>query len=142
MYNKGGVRMPGSHSRDRKVFAYELEDLAAGADISARPIFALPTNGGEILAARFLPQGASAGVDNSNTAVIALKDGDGNTIVSKTYNTATQPPASGVTGDLGTISTTHGILTAWEVVTLSVTQGATADLPSGMILIEYVTYEG
>jgi hypothetical protein len=115
---------------------YWIADLAAGADITATPIFCAPSGGATITDIGIVPLGATAGVDNSNTAVFAITDKDGNSIVSKTYNTANQPPAVGVYGSLGALSA-HAVLTANEVVQLALTQGATADLPAVMLQIEY-----
>ena len=81
-----------------------------------------------------MTQGAPAGIDNSNTCVIAVKDDAGNTIVTKTYNTATQPPSSDYE-DLGALDGTHKVLTAAEHLTLSVTQGATADMPAFVLIL-------
>jgi len=114
----------------------EVEDLAAGGDISARPVFVSP-RGAMLISAGILTKGAPAGVDDSNTAVIALKDDAANTIVSKTYNTGTQPPTNDY-ADLGTLSETHKTLAATEHVTLTVTCGTTADLPAFSIVLRYV----
>lgn len=112
-----------------------VENLAAGADIAARPCFISPV-ASVISEIGILTLGASAGVDDSNTAVIAITDAAGNSIVSKTYNTANQPPDAAY-ASLGTVSATHGILTAGEVVKVAVTQGTTADLPAFFLVIRY-----
>jgi hypothetical protein len=130
--------MPFIEGSARHVFAYEVENLAAGADIADRPIWAAPSGGAVITKVGIVPQGASAGVDNANTAVVNVEDGSGNSIVSKTYDTANQPPASGAYGDLGSLSGTHAVLTANEVLRLDVTQGATADLPGFVLLVEWL----
>ena len=112
-----------------------VEDLAAEVDITNRPIFVSPT-GLEFVTIGILTLGAPAGVNDANTSVITLKDDAGNTIVAKTYNTGTQPPSSDY-ADLGALSATHKVLTAGEHVTLSVANGATADLPAFLIILEY-----
>ncbi|MCC6910378.1 MAG: DUF2190 family protein [Phycisphaerales bacterium] len=113
-----------------------IEDLAAAGDIAARPIFAHP-GGAELVSAGILTQGAPAGVDDANTVVIALKDDAGNTIVTKTFDTANQPPSSDL-GDLGALSATHKILVGDEHVTLDVTQGGTtSDMPAFVLVIRY-----
>ncbi len=134
----GGKVIEGSRPR-KHVSIYRVEDLAAGADIAARPVFVAPAEGAEITKIGIVPEGASAGVDNANTAVFAVADAAANAIASKTFNTATQPPASGVYGDLGSLTAANAILTANEVVTLAVTQGATADLPALLVVIEWQT---
>lgn len=113
-----------------------VEDLGAGADISARPIFVSPA-AVELISAGVLTQGAPAGVDDSNTSVIALKDDAANTIVSKTYNTGTQPPSSDY-GDLSSLDGTHKLLSAGEHVTLDVINGTTADLPAFIVVLQYM----
>jgi len=130
--------MPFIEGSARSVYAYEVENLAAGADIADRAIWAAPAGGAVVQKVGIVPQGSSAGIDNSNTAVVNVEDGSGNSIVSKTYDTANQPPAAGVYADLGSLTAANAILTANEVVRLDVTQGATADLPAFMVTIEWV----
>lgn len=115
----------------------QVEDLAAGDDIAARAEFVAPAGGCTLLKVGIIPRGSSAGIDNSNTAVVTIADAAANVIIAKTYNTATQPPAANVYASLGTLDATHKVLTANEVVTVTVTQGATADLPGLLLLIEW-----
>lgn len=117
-----------------RVFYYIVEDLAAGADIAGRRIGAAPALGMEFSKIGIVPQATIAGVDAGNTLVIAVKDEAGNTIVTKTYNNVTTPPAAGVYDNLGTLDATHKELTANEVFKIDVTQGATAD-SAGIILV-------
>lgn len=118
-------------------FLTTISDLSAGADLSATTIWIAPTVGATLTGAYIVPLGSSAGVDDSNTAVLALTDGDGNSIVSKTYNTATQPPSANTVGSLGTLDATHKVLTASEVVKFALTQGTSANLPSLLLVLEY-----
>lgn len=118
-----------------RVDMIHIEDLAAGADIAARAEWAAPAGGATITKIGIVPKGASAGIDNSNTAVVAVADAAANSIVSKTYDTATQPPAASTYADLGTL--TNATLTANEVVTVAVTQGATANLPAFLLVVEW-----
>jgi len=111
----------------------DVEDLGAGSDIADRPIFANP-KAVTINSITILTKGAPAGVDNSNTSVILVEDDASNQVVSKTYNTATQPPSSDAE-DLGSI--TNGSLNALEHLLLSVTNGATANLPAFTLIIEW-----
>lgn len=120
-----------------RILNYQVEDLAVGADIASRPIFEVPAGFAiTIVSAHLMAQGDSAGIDDSNTAVIKLTDGT-NDIVAKTYNTANQPPASGSSGSLGTPAAEHKTLAAGEKLCLSVTQGATANLPMFMVQVVY-----
>ncbi|MEP0848607.1 MAG: DUF2190 family protein [Phycisphaerae bacterium] len=120
---------------EEQVTLVAVEDLGAGADISARPVFVSP-DAVELVSVGILTQGAPAGVDDANTAVIALKDDAGNVIVSKTYNTANQPPSSDF-ADLGALDPTHKVLAASEHVTLDVTQGTTANMPAFLLVIKH-----
>lgn len=120
-----------------RILNYRIEDLGAGVDIAARAIFQAPTGLDiDIISAGIIPEGSSAGVDDSNTAVIALTDGT-NTLVTKTYNTSAQPPAANALGDLGAISSTYKTLSAGEKLYVAVTQGATANLPALMLQVVY-----
>lgn len=114
-----------------------IEDLAAGADVAARACFMAPLPGCTLTNIGIIPQGASADIDDSNTAVIVVATAAGNAIVSKTYNTATQPPAANVHGTLGTLSSTYKVLTTHQVITVAITQGTTADLPAFILNLEY-----
>lgn len=121
-----------------RILTIAIEDLAAGADIADRTLLYAPTGiDVTLVSAGIVPRGSSAGIDDSNTAVIALKDGSANAIVEKTYNTGTQPPAAGVIGDLGALSGTYKVLSAGEKLVLDVTQGATANLPAFDLQIVY-----
>lgn len=115
------------------VVAIPLEDLAAGADIANRLVFAHAASI-TIVGVGLLLQGAVAGIDNSNTVVVALTAG-ADTVATKTYNTATQPSTTAL-NDI-TLDATKTVRPAGEVLKLSVTQGATANLPAGTVLIRY-----
>ena len=84
-----------------------------------------------------MSQGTPAGIDDSNTCVVLLEDGSSNEIVKSTYDTDNAFPSAGVAASLGTISPTHGILTAGEKLLLSVTNGANANTPRFVIQIVY-----
>lgn len=127
------LKMYGKVVDKMRTALYQIEDLAADADLSNIPMFVNP-KAVTIESIGILTQGAPAGVDDSNTVVIAVKDDAANTLVSKTYNTATQPPSSDYE-DLGSIS--YASLNAGEHLTLSVTQGTTANMPAFIVVIEY-----
>lgn len=130
------VAFLGKEVQKMRIERISVEDLGAGVDISSRPVFVSPSLAITLSAVGILTQGAPAGVDDSNTVVIAIKDDGGNTIVSKTYNTANQPPSSDY-ADLGALSASYSPLLAAEHVTLSVTQGATANMPAFDLILEY-----
>ena len=119
-----------------RVIQVAVEDLAAGADFTARPSF-YPGCDTQLVEIGILTRGAPAGVDDSNTAVIAITDDAGNAIVSKTYNAANQPPSADY-ASLGTLSATHSKLNAAEHVNVAVTQGASANLPAFDVVYHYL----
>ena len=124
-------------AESQQVYTREIDPGAAGGDIAARTFFVAPAAGCTITKIGIVPLESAAGIDNANTCVVAITDGAANSIVSKTYNTATQPPAAGVYESLGTISATHGVLTANETVLLAVTQGATSDVGILLFVVEW-----
>lgn len=131
----GVITLNAAHAEEQVIIP--VENLAAAADIADRPVFA-HGRALTLVSAGILTQGAPAGVDDSNTVVIALKDDAGNTIVTKTYNTDGQPPTN-YYADLGTLDPTHKVLTATEHVTLSVTQGGTtADMPAFVVILRFI----
>lgn len=134
MANTGVATLNAAHQE--QLLHLAVEDLTAGADITDRPIFVHP-RANTLTSVGILTQGAPVGVDDDNTAVVTLKDDAGNTIVAKTYNTGTQPPTSDYE-DLGALDGTHKALSAGEHVTLSVAQGATANLPAFQLIVRTV----
>jgi len=112
-----------------------VADLAAGADIATVNSF-ISMLASEIEEIGIMTKGTPAGIDDSNTAVIAVADLAANVIVSKTYDTANQPPDEAYES-LGALDATHKVLTAGEIVTLAVTQGAAANLPAFDVIIKY-----
>src|SRR5512146_3573232 len=111
-----------------------VENLAPGADIATRPVYA-PTKAVRIMAVHLLTQGTPAGVDDSNTVVVALKNDNGDTIVTTTYDTGAQPPTNGRDDLSASIDTAYQNIADDEFVTLSVTQGATANMPAFLVII-------
>lgn len=112
-----------------------IGDLAADADTAAMRAPAHPA-GGRLVSVDVCFHGASAGVDNANTSVHTVTDQDGNTIVTKTYNTATQPPNG--QESLGTCDLTHGVLAARESPRVTITNGGTANLPAMTYIFGYL----
>lgn len=116
---------------------YAVEDLSAGADISARKVFYAPMPC-TVKALRLRPRGNPAGVDDSNTSAVVVTKTGGNTVGSKTYNTANQPP-SGNTLDALTLTGTGADLqlATGDELLLAITNGTTADLAAFDLLVEY-----
>jgi hypothetical protein len=120
--------------------AINIPALAAGADQAETYMMAFSQAVTLQSIAVVMGTNAIGTIDDSNTSVFLVKDSGANTIVTKTYNAATQPTAPGV-NDLGTLSSTHKILTAGESVTLTITNGASAATPvSQLRLVAKLTY--
>ena len=117
----------------RKSENIAVADLGVGADLTDWPLWATPS-ACSLTKIGILTRGTPAGIDDSNTCVVTIKDEDGNTIVTKTYNTSTQPPDEDYE-DLGSLNNED--LANGEHITLSVTQGATANMPEFVIALEY-----
>ncbi|MDD4888321.1 MAG: DUF2190 family protein [Phycisphaerae bacterium] len=130
----GAATLNAAH-QEQIVIAH-VEDLGAGVDIAARPIFVHP-RACTLTSVGILTEGAPAGIDDDNTCVVTIKDLAGNTIVTKTYNTETQPPTSDYE-DLGALSGTYSILTAGEAVTATVTQGANSNMPAFSLILRSI----
>lgn len=119
------------------ILSYQVEDLAAGADIADRVIFEAPTGiDVTLVSANIIPQGNAAGIDDSNTCVIKLSDGT-NTIVEATYDASPGFPAAAAATSLGTLDEDYLGLAAGEKLYLSVTNGATANPPGFMLQVVY-----
>jgi len=123
------------------VLTYQVEDLAANADIADRVLFVAPAGlDVTLVSASIIGYAAAAGVDDSNTCVIKLSDGT-NTIVEATYDTDPGFPAAGAATSLGALDGTYKVLSAGEKLYLSVTDGATANPPGFMLQVVYTVAE-
>ena len=107
----------------------DVVNLAAGADIADLPVFAA-AQGMVITSAYLLTKGTPAGIDDSNTVVLTVKDDGGNTLLTKTYDTGTQPPTNDAEDLTSLLDSDYTTLSAGDHLTLSVTQGATANMPA------------
>ena len=116
--------------------------LTAGVDVAATAVFVAPRGGCVIKKIGIVSQGTAAGILDADTCVIAVANATQSAaaIVSKTYNTAVQPPAANVYADLGTLA--NATLAGNDVMTLAVTQGATADLAASVLVVEYLPLNG
>jgi hypothetical protein len=115
---------------DHQLVQYVVENLAAGVDLADVIMYAVPHGyTATLLAARIISQGTPAGIDDANTCVINIENG-ATSMAGKTYNTANAFPTNGI-GTL-TLTANTGALED-QVVTLSVTNGATADPPAFIV---------
>ena len=118
-----------------KTVTHAVADLAAGADIAARAVHHF-SHEGWIAAARVVNQAtAAAGIDAGNTCVVTLALGAG-TVVSLTFNGVVAFPTPNQRRDLGALSNAHA--SAGEVLTLAVTNGATANPGPFLVEVDYV----
>lgn len=118
-----------------KTITHAVENLSAGSDIAARSIHSFDADGW-IVAVRVVNQAtAAAGIDGSNTCVVTVGTGAG-TVATQTFDGSPAFPAANTAADLGTISNAHAA--AGSVITLAVTNGATADPGPFLVEIDYV----
>ena len=118
-----------------KTVAHAVEDLSAGSDIAARAVHAFDTDGW-LVSARVVNQAtAAAGIDNSNTCVVALAT-DAGSVVSKTFHSTATFPAANGEADMGALGNTRA--EPGYVMTLAVTNGATANPGPFLVEIDYV----
>lgn len=118
-----------------KTMTHAVEDLGAGVDIAARAIHGFATEGW-IVSARVVNQAtAAAGIDNSNTCVLTLATGSG-TVVTETFDLTTTFPAANSAQDIGAVANAH--VTDADVLTLSVTNGTTANPGAFLVQVDFV----
>jgi hypothetical protein len=121
--------------RQIKTTTHAVENLSAGADIAARAVHVFQQQGW-VVAARVVNQGtASAGIDDSNTCVVALATGAG-TVATVTFNSTTTFPAANTAHAIGSLTNTN--VAKGSVMTLAVTNGATADPGPFVVEVDYV----
>lgn len=111
--------------------SYEHEELAAGVDISARPIY--QAIGAEtVTSVKYIPRGNSAGIDGSNTLVLTLRNiTEGADVATVTVST----DLVGGTPVTVTITAANADIAASDVLGITVTQGATADVTLGIFQV-------
>jgi len=111
---------------------YTSSDLAAGADITDATLAVVPAGyNADVLSAQVISNGSAAGIDAGNTSVFAAKVGT-TQFAGVTFDAVNAFPASGAAEELTLIAGATD-LSAGSVILLSVTNGATADLPVFMV---------
>lgn len=136
---------PGSAEREaivqlnglRQTVTYWVEDLSAGADFTARAIWS-PSVACYITAVKVIWAAATVGVDGSNTLVIDLANATQSNAIGTLSRTSTN--SANTTSSL-TLTAANQDIAADDVVTLAVTQGATANAGIFGIQIEYRSFE-
>lgn len=122
-FNKAVVDLEALRAAQVHVFNYKVENLAAGADLTERAFFSHP-NALTVLAAKIIPEGASAGVDGSNTIVVTLRnitEAVDVASVTRTADLAANTPVS------LTLTAANADIAAGDVLGVVVTNGAAAD---------------
>jgi hypothetical protein len=120
-----------------QTFYYTLADLAADADLSETVIFAAG-QAVTIESIYIVPIAASTGVDASNTSAWTVKKGiAGTTLVTQTYDGTPAFPAAGAEARLGDLAAAAKNLALGDVLTLTVTNGTTADLDATLVIINF-----
>ena len=118
-----------------KTITHTVEDLAAGADIAARAIHHFGV-AGWLVAARVVNQTtAAAGIDNGKTCVVAIVT-DAGAVASTTFNATTTFPTVNTRFDMGALSNIQ--VRANYIMTLAVTNGATANPGPFLVEVDYV----
>lgn len=118
-----------------KTVTHVVEDLAAGVDIATRAIHVFQAEAW-VTAARVVNQASAAsGIDNSNPCVVVVATGAG-TVATTTFSAATPFPAPNTSFNLGTITNPNAA--AGSVLTLSVTNGTTANTGPFLVEVDYV----
>ena len=114
-----------------------VEDLAAGASIALRTVLVNPNRSVDIVSAGIALRDASAGIDDGNTVVINLLAHDGVSVIATVTLAAANVPAAGAYVALGTFNAAIARIAAGDSAKISVTCGATADLPAFDLVIGY-----
>jgi hypothetical protein len=123
------------------ILTYAVEDLGAGVDITARPVMVVPTGyAATVIQADFIPLGAGAGIDDSNNCIVGIGNGV-NSIAYIAYDSAPGFPAADTVNSLGALDGTYKNLAAGEKLTVSITNGATANPPAILVQVTYVLTE-
>ena len=117
-----------------QTFVYTAADLDAGADITDAIIGIVPAGyAATVIDAQVISTGAAAGIEAEATSVFALEVGS-TQVAGVTFDATNAFPAAGVAEAI-TLIPTAVELEAGSVLLLTVTNGATADLPVFMVQI-------
>lgn len=114
------------------IFNYKVENLAAGADLTARAFFKAPVALTILDSVNVIPEAASTGIDGSNTLVLTLRNITESVDIATTTRTidlAANAPVS------LTLAAANADITSGDVLGLVVTQGAAAD--AGTFLFQF-----
>lgn len=119
------------------IATYKVETLAAGADLADIPMFRCPKNC-IIKEVGVIGEATASGIGEGNASVFLVEVG-ATAIATKTYDDEVPFPAKGAYDSLGAIS--NAKRAEGDIVTLSITNGDTADVPVLTVQVEYVINE-
>ena len=121
----------GTDGSSTQTVVYTAADGAAGDDLTDTPIGYI-TGAGTITSVAIISLGAAAGIDAANTSAFVLEVGAASK-ATETFDDANAFPASGVASAL-TLDADASVA-AGDVLLLTVTNGATADLPAYLVQV-------
>lgn len=116
------------------IFSYKIENLAAGADLTARAFFVAPAALTILDSVKLIPEAASTGVDGSNTLVVTLRnitEGVDIATITRTADLVANTPLA------LTLTSANADIAAGDVLGIVVTQGATADAGTFMVQFSF-----
>lgn len=116
------------------IMTYTSANLAADADITAG-VVGVAAFDGELVGAKIVSTGAAAGIDAANTSKFELKVGAVK-VSELTFDDAVLFPGAGEVADLPLVPPVA--VQTNDVITLDVTNGATADLPVFVVQLFFV----
>lgn len=120
----------GSDGASTQTIVYTSADLGAGADLADVPIGVI-LGDGTVSKVSIISLGTAAGIDDDNTSVFALAFG-ATGAAGATFDATKAFPASGVAAEMTITDADAG---EGDVLKLSVTNGATANLPVFMVQV-------
>lgn len=130
-----------AQSLKKKSYFIPVAALAAGVDAADIPIMRCPFSA-ELINVNIIPQGDDAGIDATNNSVWLFEKGS-TSLATKTYDNAAEDgvafPNKGTADGIplsGTIASLK--LAEGDVITYSITNGATAATPASIVEIELI----
>lgn len=120
----------GEDAATLQTILYTSSDLAAGADLTDAPL-GLAIGAGTIESINIISLGSAVGVDDANTSVFLLEVGT-DAKGTLTFDATNAFPAAGVAAE---VTVADADVAAGDVLLLTVTNGATADLPVFMVQV-------
>lgn len=128
------LKTSGNPASTAVILTYTSADLSAGDDITAAPVGAAAFNG-TLVGAKVISTGSAEGIDDDNTSVFEIKVGS-TVLADFTFDATNAFPAAGAAQDLDLGNDTA--VEEGDVITLSVTNGTSANLPIFVVQLFFV----